>query len=524
MRFSVVYLVLVSFTFLSLTPAGVSLAELRAEDGFELDELDLGLEDDGESEEASEKKEKKTEEDEELDEEESEESESSAGEENSESPEDSGESGDSEEEPTAPKHSAKDSDAEIYTSKGKKIMAFYFFEDSNTVKTASHVTAETALYLAESKDFDYVGNEAAVFASSFSWLKSAKKDFEEGKTLYNDLGIEEAIEKFKSALKTLENNIDKASDITLLSNVIFYLGASYSLIDEDEQAESYFSTYISINPDSTPADQEFSDEVMSAFDDIRSDRKGAGAGSVKVQCSEDGALVFIDGKIAGMTPVILHGISDGKHYYRIHKNGFRDAGGSVSVRGDKTVSIDETMTKNPSASDVEELEEAIRSEFGSLAMIRKAIDLANDNGLNNIFIVKASIGSDKKLKYEGYMIDCNKKEFKKSETVFAVPEKGDAASTAALRQFNKALVDDPYEYKAVADLVMEEAEMLGLSEKAPAEDNNKGDKEKKPVYKEWWLWTVVGVVVLAGVGVGTYFAVTSGKDGSSGATLNVDFQ
>ena len=57
MRFSVVYLVLVSFTFLSLTPAGVSLAELRAEDGFELDELDLGLEDDGESEEASEKNE-----------------------------------------------------------------------------------------------------------------------------------------------------------------------------------------------------------------------------------------------------------------------------------------------------------------------------------------------------------------------------------------------------------------------------------------------------------------------------------
>ena len=32
--------------------------------------------------------------------------------------------------------------------------------------------------------------------------------------------------------------------------------------------------------------------------------------------------------------------------------------------------------------------------------------------------------------------------------------------------------------------------------------------EKKPVYKAWWLWTTVGVVVAAGVGVGLYFALT----------------
>ena len=54
MRFTVVYLILVSFTFLSLTPAGVSLAELRADDGFELDELDLGLEEDEEDSEEEE--------------------------------------------------------------------------------------------------------------------------------------------------------------------------------------------------------------------------------------------------------------------------------------------------------------------------------------------------------------------------------------------------------------------------------------------------------------------------------------
>ena len=510
MRFTVVYLVLVSFTFLSLTPAGVSLAELRADDGFELEELDLGLEDDeGESGESSDKK---------SEDEEEENSEKDEGSEDSENSED-------EEDAPAPERASTSADSERYTSSGKKIMAVYMFEDSHTAKTASHVTAETASYLAGAKDYDYVGTESAVFAASSSWLKSAKKDFEEGKTLYNDLGIEEAIEKFKSSLKSIEENIEKVTDMTLLGEVLFYLGASYKLLDDDDQAEFYFSIYISINPDSTPDDPAFSDEVTSAFNDVKDDRKSAGEGSIRIQSNEDGALVFLDGRIVGMTPVILRSVNSGKHYYRIHKNGFRDAGGSVAAREGKTVSIDETLSRNSSSSSVGELEEAMKSEFGSVGMIRKATALAEENGLDNVFVVKASLGADERLKYQGYMIDCDKKEFKKTEAVFDLPEKDEAAGSSALRQFNKALIDDPYEFKAISDLVMEEAEMLGLAEKAPAENAGKDDKEKKPIYKEWWLWTVVGVVVAGGVAAGVVCGLGKcSSGGSNGATLDVNFQ
>ena len=71
---------------------------------------------------------------------------------------------------------------------------------------------------------------------------------------------------------------------------------------------------------------------------------------------------------------------------------------------------------------------------------------------------------------------------------------------------------------------MEEAEMLGLSDKAPAE-NEKDGKEKKPVYKEWWLWTVVGVVVAGGVAAGVVCGLGKCSGGSSsGASLDVNFQ
>ena len=174
---------------------------------------------------------------------------------------------------------------------------------------------------------------------------------------------------------------------------------------------------------------------------------------------------------------------------------------------------------------MDEAVSAMKSDFGTASMMRKSVDLAKELDVDNVLVIKASLGSDERLKYQGYMIDSNKKEFKKSEAVFNLPEKGEADSSDALNQFNKALVDDPYEYKSISDLLMEEAEMLGLSENAPAE-SDKDSKEKKPVYKEWWLWTVVGVVVAGGVAAGVVCGLgkcTSGG-GGSGATLDINFQ
>ncbi len=48
-----------------------------------------------------------------------------------------------------------------------------------------------------------------------------------------------------------------------------------------------------------------------------------------------------------------------------------------------------------------------------------------------------------------------------------------------------------------------------------------------PLYKKWWLWTIVGAVVVAGVGAGVGVAVASPRDGSldpnASTTLTVSF-
>ncbi|MBP5405704.1 PEGA domain-containing protein [bacterium] len=525
MRVFIVYSVLIAFSFLSLTPAGVSLAELRADDDLDLDELDLNEDEDEEEDESYKKKAKRSRssEDDEEDEEESAKDEEK----------DSEDEEDEEEDTAFSRKSAKSEEAEepeepeddAYMPTGKKIAAFYFFEDSHTLKSVSHVAAETAKQLEASEDYDYVGTEALLFSlSSSSDMKKAKRDFNEGVALYNDDNPEDAVDKFKSALKYIENNMDKIPDMKFLSEVIFYLGASYKLSDEDKEAESYFSDYISINPDAKPDESKFSREVVSAFNNVKKNHGKAFKGSIRVSSNPDGALVLIDGKIAGITPIILRGINSGKHYYRIHKNGYRDAAGTVVVSGGRTASISETVTKYSQAAPMFEAEREMKSEFGQVSMLSKSIEIAKDLELDNILVINAKLGADERLNYTGYMVDVRKREYKKSEAVFDVPEKGSAARSASLKEFNKALIEDPYEYKSISDAFAAEVSLL-VSDSDNA-DAAKDKKRGKPVYKEWWLWTVVGVVVLAGAGVGTYFALTadkSGSDGGDGATLKINF-
>jgi len=541
MKFSVAYLVLVAFTFLSLTPAGVSLAELRADDGFELDELDLGLEED-ESEDSEEEEEEEEEDekpaksakknkdaDEEDSEEESEEdSEEEEAEKSESEPED--EEDDDKPAPAAKNKKSEPDEEETYAAKGKKIAAFYFFADSHTAKSVSHVTAETAVQLEKSTEYDYVGTEAAVFASTSSaksLLKGINKKIDEGKQLYADLNPEDAVEKFLAALKDFESNLDKLSDMKLLSDIIFYVAASYKLMDEDKKAASYFADYITLNPDAQPDASLFASEVISAFKDVKNNRRSKAKGSIKVNCKTEGALVFIDGRIAGMTPVTLRGIAEGKHYYRIHKNGYGDAGGVVSVRADKTASISGNIKKSEEIpSSFRDAEKTMISDFGGASMLTKAVDMARDFSLDNVLVVQAKIGSDERLIYKGYMIDRKLNKYKKSEAVFDAPEKGTAASSVSLQQFNRALIEDPYEFKPISDAMMEELDMI-VSDKAPdAKDDDKASAEKKPVYKEWWLWTIVGVVVAGGL-VGGHFLCKEycgGNGKSDGATLDINFQ
>lgn len=502
MRSFVIYVMLFAFNFLSLTPAGIGFSTIRASDDLELDELDLGLDEDEDSEEPAKSSVKEDSEEQEDAQEDTQE--------------------DTQEADEAEETGFDDSASSESTSvdSRKKIAAFYLYQDSFAEKSARHIPAETAYHLSISNDYNYMQTEAEFFIPSMSVAKKSLqngiKTFEEAKSLYNDLSIEEAIVKFQSAKKTIEKHMDKISDMKVLGDILLYLGASYKMLDEDDKSTPYFSSYLSINPDAELDDVVFSPEIVSFFNKIKEDFMMLPNGSVAFESYPQGALVILDGKIAGVTPVTINGITEGRHYYRIHKNGYRDMAGSVSVRERRVAKLSEDLTKYENTSYIDEAEKAMLKDFGHLAMLRKAVELGGKLKVDSVLITNAVVEGEN-VTYKGYIVNVEKKNFKKAEATFVIPEVGEAGGSEDLQNFNKDLIDDTLSFKPISDLALDEAELLGLN------DKKEGKKEKQPVYKQWWLWTLLGVVVLGGAGVGIYFGVKGAGEGENGATLEVNF-
>jgi tetratricopeptide (TPR) repeat protein len=481
MKTFIIYLVLFAFYFLSLTPAGLSMQQVMAFDDFGFDDdLDSMFDDPPPSGRDS--------------------SESSFG-------------FDDPPPSTSPSFSS---------SYGTRIAAFYLYADSYSESKAGSLTAETASYLATLGDYDYVRNEASLFVPTIS---AAQRDFDRGtdlfkeaKELYEDLLIEEAISKFKQALVIFERNLDKLPELKMISDTLLYLGASYRMLDEDEQAIPYFNSYVSLNPIAELDDIVFSPEIVSFYNRIRDDHLMLPTGTAIIDSFPTGALVFINGKVAGTTPLRLDGLTGGSHYYRIHKTGYRSRAGTIQIRERRDTRIREDLQGYSEASFIEKSKDIMIADYGRLTMLRAALDLAEKLNVEEVAVTMVSV-QDETVKYSGHIVNKEKRSFKKSETQFEMPFDGNMGRVYEVETFHSELFRDKFGYRPVSDVALDEAQLLGLS------DGKKG-REDKPKREgggsKWWLWTILGVVVLGGAGVGTYFIVTeTGK--SKGAELEINF-
>lgn len=496
-----IYIVLFAFNFIALTPSGINLSVLHADD-LEIDELDVGLDeednldegmDDGLGDELE--KDKKSDSFDSLDEPQEE----------------------------APLN-LEEPVAEESSDFRKKIAALYLYVDSFSQRSAGSVVAETATMLGMSREYNYFETESEIFIPSMSVAKRDYKrgleEFEEAKRLYNDLSIEEAIAKFQSAKKTVEKHLDKLSDMKILGDILLYLGASYKMLDEDSQATPYFSSYLSIYPNAELDDIVFSPEIVSFFNNIKEDFLMLPNGSVKFESYPSGALVFLNGKVVGVTPTVVHGVTEGRHFYRIHKTGYRDRGDIVQVRERKTSNISEDLSKYEKTSFIENAEREMVKSYGRLSMLRKAVDVAKEMKVEYLLVTLITADAGK-IRYEGRLVNAESRTFKEADVTFEIFDKNDLGSIPEIQDFNRKLIDDIKGFKPISDVALDEADILGVGDIEKEKDKNK-EAKSKPVYKQWWLWTILGVVVLGGAGVGTYFLVKNADEGS-GASLEVNF-
>ncbi len=404
----------------------------------------------------------------------------------------------------------------------KSIAVFYFFADSAAEKKARDIVRTVGNYLTELSNYRFLESDARIF-NDFSFEKlisdadKAQKYLDEGKKLLDDGEAEEAIGKFNAAVDLLEKRIDVLYDYTLLVKALFYTGATWKLLEEDDKASGFFKKVLVLNPDYEP-DKETDEDTVDFFDKLKSKMMMQPLGDLKVTSDPVGATIYIDGRIVGVTPMTIEGLVSGKHYWRIHKSGYRDVGGIVTVRDGAPEKIDEVLKTGDGAEPVAQFEKLAVAEFGGAAMMKQAIAVGKAAKVDRLLAVHTALeegtaGTEAKVQFR--LLNVPKETYKEENLSFPLPSSSDFTRIEDLRHSFDNLFADDLGFNPVSSIV---SGSLSIGRK----------KDEGSVVTAWWFWTIIGTVVAGGVTTACLLAIPGsplymGGKGSSGATMTVEF-
>ncbi|HOW52166.1 MAG TPA: PEGA domain-containing protein [bacterium] len=404
-------------------------------------------------------------------------------------------------------------------SDGESLAVFYYFADTTAEKKAQDIARTVGSYLKDLSKYRFFETEARLF-NDFGFRKltddteKAEKYLEEGKKFNEDADAEAAVGKFNAALDRLEKRIDVMHDYTLLTKVLFQVGATLTLLEEEDKAKEAFTKLLSVNPD-YEAEEGTDDDTIDVFDKIKSNMMMQPLGDIKVTTEPAGATVYVDGKIVGMTPAKIEGMTAGKHYWRVHKNGYRDMGGITTVRDGLEAKIDETLTAGDGAETVAPLEKLALAEFGGAEMMKKAVEVGKAAKITRLLAFHTAIEEAEEgttIKIQIRLVNPAKASFKEESVSFSLPGNGELSRSEDFRTALDNLFVDEYGFNPISTIVSGSLSTDGSG------------KDDDSVVNKWWFWTIIGVVVAGAAGGGAAAGILlSEPSKKSGATMTIQF-
>lgn len=423
----------------------------------------------------------------------------------------------------APKDDIDDLDGDdsgAVASASGSITVLYYFADSTAEKKAKDIARTIGTYLKELPNYRFFGTDARVFNDlSYDKLADdiarAEKYLEEGKSFNDDADPDSAIGKLTAALDLLEKRIDVMHDHSLLTKILFQVGATWTLLEEETKAKEAFSKALALNPD-YEADEGTDDDTIDFFDKIKSNLMMQPLGDLRITTEPAGATVYIDGRIVGMTPAKIEGLTAGKHYWRIHKTGYRDAGGIVSIYDGAEAKLDETLSTGTGAAEIEPLEKLAQKDFGGAEMMKKAVEVGKAAKVARLMAIHAAVEEAEEgtlLKLQIKLLNPDKASFKEESVSFSLPGNGDLTRSEDLRTALDNLFADEYGFNPVSSIVSGSLSTGG---------GGGGDDDS--VVNKWWFWTIIGVLVAGAAGGGAAAGILlSEPSKKSGATMTIQF-
>ncbi len=316
---------------------------------------------------------------------------------------------------------------------------------------------------------------------------------------------EDAAEQFESASGLFEKNFAHLDDPREYRGALLLLGSSLLKDGDKEQADRAFERAAIVRADLGDAD--LSDDAAEVFEAAKTRVRSRPLGGMQITSVPPNAEVYVDGRYKGVTPVTVAGLRKGKHFASVQKSGYVRRTMEITITGEElgeeTVELQAARKKllfdqlvGQLKADVPKLKK--QRELGGEG-VKKVANLL----YSEVAVVVNVGGSGDQKEVELYIFD--------------------TATKFLLKRITKTL-DWSFRNKKAARALVGKLTKFDYAN-ALGGNTDKVEVQSGGIETEWWFWTVIGVVVIGGVAVGTYFALTAeepppfAKDGSGSVVV-----
>lgn len=164
-------------------------------------------------------------------------------------------------------------------------------------------------------------------------FQSAEEMVQKGHDAYDQLDLDAAVEFLSNTLKQYERFAAYVNDFRKVSEALMLLGATHILRGEEKLGNRRLEQALNVFPQMEPDPRIFNPAMRGQFQETVSRMSTRPPGTLSVTSNPSYAEVYVDGKFAGVTPLAVERVSEGRHYVRLEKDGYRAWGKVVEVTG-----------------------------------------------------------------------------------------------------------------------------------------------------------------------------------------------
>jgi hypothetical protein len=332
---------------------------------------------------------------------------------------------------------------------------------------------------------------------SLALIDKAYKDFQEGKRLYGQLSLEEAIRSLSASVRGYREGIASLRENRFLLLSHLYLGIALTILGKEAEGEKYIREMIVLDPQRKGqklSAREFSPRILDLHRAMTEDLLRQPMGEIIVESQPEGATVIFDGVVQKTTPLRIAEVPVGEHYIVLERSGYRQYSKRLNVEAGPNllnVTLNEWRPFAPYAA-------ARRSEPAGIDRLGR---IADSLGAHVLVLADLTPGSGGGALLTGQLFDARTMEFSRIERADAIPGGVDAAGDELARKLLRHVTRDG---SVLADLA--EPSLPAEPDATPPERFQEAVKGGG-IFRQWWFWTALAVI--AGGGAFLLFGRTS---------------